>query len=128
MVDLDRFKSVNDTQAISPATRCCGKPHAACARRRRYDSVGRYGGEEFLIVLPGCDAAGRHTGERLREAIAGAPFLSPGPGPGHRLPRRRLLFHCAPEVLVREADDALYMAKENGRNRVVVHCTELSDA
>jgi diguanylate cyclase (GGDEF)-like protein len=129
MADLDLFKSINDT---------CG--HLVgdavlreAARRlktaaRRYDSVGRYGGEEFLIVLPGCNAAeAAIQGERMRQAIGSAPFLSGGqPVLVTASLGVACSSHAAPEALVREADDALYLAKENGRNRVVVHCTELS--
>ena len=129
MADLDLFKSINDT---------CG--HLVgdavlreAARRlktaaRRYDSVGRYGGEEFLIVLPGCNAAeAAIQGERMRQAIGAAPFLSGGqPVLVTASLGVACSSHAAPEALVREADDALYLAKENGRNRVVVHCTELS--
>jgi two-component system, cell cycle response regulator len=124
MADLDRFKSINDS---------CG--HLAgdavlreAARRlksaaRRYDSVGRYGGEEFLVVLPGCDAADAAVqGERMREAIGGAPFLAPSqPVPVTASLGIACSSQCAPEALVRLADDALYLAKAEGRNRVVVH-------
>ena len=124
MIDLDRFKSVNDTQGHLAGDAVLREAASRLrSASRRYDSVGRYGGEEFLVVLPGCEApAARVQAERLREAVAGTPF---------RADSRPLDMtcsiglacssHCPPAELVREADDALYQAKANGRNRVVVH-------
>jgi diguanylate cyclase (GGDEF)-like protein len=77
MLDLDHFKTINDT---------CGhlagdKVLREVARRitqviRSYDFVGRYGGEEFLAVLPGCDPPqALHSAERIRAAIAAAPII-----------------------------------------------------
>ena len=78
MVDLDRFKSINDSRGHlagdAVLREAAGRLKAAA---RRYDSVGRYGGEEFLVVLPGCDADDAALqGERVREAIGGFPFLA----------------------------------------------------
>ena len=72
MVDLDRFKLINDTYGHAAGDDALRE----AARRmqetvRSYDSVGRYGGEEFLIVLPGCDAIAHVTqAERIRETLA----------------------------------------------------------
>jgi two-component system cell cycle response regulator len=124
MVDLDRFKLINDTQGHLTGDAVLREAASRLrAASRRYDAVGRYGGEEFLIVLPECEMmAARVQAERLREAIAGTPF---------RADSRPLKVtasiglacssHCAPESLIREADDALYQAKAQGRDRVVAH-------
>ncbi len=86
--------------------------------------VGRYGGEEFLVVLPGCDqASALKIAERIRERIAGEPVVHGGApvdisaslgvtvccnDPGH----------ASVTGLLSTADDALYRAKRTGRNRV----------
>ena len=129
MADLDLFKSINDSYGHLAGDAVLRE--AACrlkAAARRYDSVGRYGGEEFLIVLPGCNAA--------EAAIQGERIARPSARPPSYTGWQTVMVtaslgvacssHSVPETLVREADDALYLAKENGRNRVVVHCTELS--
>jgi diguanylate cyclase (GGDEF)-like protein len=125
MADLDHFKHVNDTYGHMAGDEVLRD----AARRiqsglRSYDAVGRYGGEEFLMVLPGCDChAGAAQAERLRQALCGEPF---------HWGAANLRITCslgvswtgtaAPEsadALVRGADEALYMAKNDGRNRVV---------
>jgi two-component system, cell cycle response regulator len=124
MVDLDRFKEINDTHGHAAGDAVLRES----ARRMReairtYDSVGRYGGEEFLIVLPGCDGdSAVSQAERVRETVGGSPFLV---GP------RSLAVTCSigtssrtipsaedVDALLREADLALYRAKADGRNRV----------
>ncbi len=129
MIDLDRFKAVNDTQGHLSGDAVLREAASRLkSAARRYDSVGRYGGEEFLIVLPGCEAAAAEVqAERLREAFAGLPF---------RADSRPLSVtcsigvacssHCPPTLLVREADDALYRAKARGRNVVVLHTAAAS--
>ncbi|MBB5061228.1 diguanylate cyclase (GGDEF)-like protein [Granulicella aggregans] len=123
MADLDSFKSINDTYGHVfgdlVLRECAGRiGHAV----RPTDWVGRYGGEELLILLPGLtrsDAA--HRLEELRLAIAGTPICD-----GRASVTVTCSFGVAwldptpkeIEVLVTRADQALYLAKQNGRNRV----------
>ena len=124
LMDLDRFKLVNDTRGhlvgdavLREATQ------RVQSTIRRYDSVGRYGGEEFLVVLPGCSgAAAGQQAERIREAVARSPFL-PGGDPLPVTCSIGVAWRNSPSVhdadhLIRESDIALYRAKDDGRNRV----------
>ena len=124
MADLDLFKNVNDTyghlagdDVLREASR------RMSASLRGYDSIGRYGGEEFLIVMPGCDAAGAFAkAERMRQVISSEPVMTCG-GPLHLTCSIGVACACpsCPDAdsdgLVRAADTALYLAKSRGRNR-----------
>jgi diguanylate cyclase (GGDEF)-like protein len=126
MVDLDKFKSVNDTYGHQAGDEVLRQMSELLTRAvREIDRVGRYGGEEFMILLPGTSAEEAVTfGERARQAIEAHTFTFPG-GELHRtasfgvatFPHTRI-HGC--DDLVRAADDALYVAKESGRNRVVL--------
>jgi diguanylate cyclase (GGDEF)-like protein len=123
MLDLDHFKGINDTHghAVGDAA----LRHAAEAikgRVRSYDHVGRYGGEEFVIVAPNTNLEGaRRLAEAVREAVAKTQLSANGKmvpitvsiGVAQWLADESL------DEILRRADAALYRAKETGRNRVV---------
>jgi diguanylate cyclase (GGDEF)-like protein len=129
MVDLDRFKSVNDTYGHLAGDLVLREAAARMkASVRCYDSLGRYGGEEFVVVLPGCDLpSAAAQAERLRQALAAVPFP---------IPEHPLTLTCsvgvscstavAPDILIRHADEALYAAKSRGRNCVVAQTITIS--
>lgn len=122
MADLDHFKLVNDTQGHFTGDQVLVEVATRFAKLTRpYDFAGRYGGEEFVIVLPGCSLAdGLKRAEDFRLAIAGSPILTAfGP----------VAVTCSFGVaedsadysageLINKADEALYCAKRAGRNCV----------
>lgn len=124
LADIDHFKSINDTFGHVVGDQVL-KEVAGILRQsvRTYDSVGRYGGEEFLIVLPGSDfESARLRAEQLRRAVQAAHVMD-----GETMVLVTSSFGVASgfpgkdqaEAVIRMADAALYEAKRNGRNRVV---------
>jgi two-component system, cell cycle response regulator len=125
MCDIDKFKAVNDNYGHQAGDAVL-KEFAGLLKNeaREIDRVGRYGGEEFLLILPGTvlDAAVTFA-ERLREKVESHTFSYEG-GTLKRTMSCGVAASPHPKVmdqeaLVRSADDALYVAKETGRNRVV---------
>jgi diguanylate cyclase (GGDEF)-like protein len=122
LVDMDYFKRINDTFGHPAGDRVLKEAAAIFQKMvRTYDWVGRYGGEEFLLILPGSGFAhARQRGEELRAAIESARIvdnetlipLTASFGVASGFPESH-------EELIREADAALYRAKNDGRNRVM---------
>ncbi|HEX3985666.1 MAG TPA: GGDEF domain-containing protein [Acidobacteriaceae bacterium] len=130
LLDIDHFKTVNDTHGHLAGDAVLSEIGRRIARSTRaYDIAGRYGGEEFLVLLPGChQAQTEHSAERIRAAIGLLPFhagdvllsltVSIGatvaldtPGPDRQALDAEFL-SCA--------DLALYEAKSAGRDRTVL--------
>ena len=124
MIDIDHFKTINDTHGHAVGDHVL----IELARRlrqscRSYDVLGRYGGEEFVVVLPNCAAAeGRIVAEHMRKAIADVPFVTPEGELNVAISIGVASSSAHPEMtpLLKAADDALYIAKRNGRNRTAV--------
>lgn len=125
MLDLDRFKQVNDTYG-HPTGDVILYETARIIKQtaREIDMPGRYGGEEFIAILPGTEEeAAAHFAERVRQAVEKHLFrdgasevrmtvscgVASFPAPGAD----------SPEALLKAADEALYQAKHGGRNQVV---------
>ncbi len=124
MADLDHFKALNDTKGHQAGDEALREAAARMQRvMRTYDTLGRYGGEEFLAVIPGCTTAEAPTAaERMRRAIAESPVLIDGQEVGVTASLGVATSDMATDRtrLVELADSALYRAKESGRNRVVL--------
>lgn len=132
LFDLDHFKRVNDTYGHQTGDRVLATVAAVADRTLRgSDVVCRYGGEEFAIVLVDTDAVqARRACERVRLAVSGVPITSTD---GQDLPPVTASFGIATlrsapadrDAFVAAADDALYAAKQLGRDRVVHHDDEV---
>jgi len=125
MVDVDHFKAVNDTFGHDVGDIVLSAlAHRALESVRSQDVVGRFGGEEFLIILPGAAyGAAIAAAERLRAHVANSGIAAPGElldmtisvGVATVQPDE----HIERNALIALADAALYTAKRTGRNRVV---------
>jgi diguanylate cyclase (GGDEF)-like protein len=122
MADVDHFKNINDSRghaAGDSVLRIIASSMAAVVRP--YDSVGRYGGEEFVIVAPGCGLAETcELAERVRAHVAACNIVVGGSSVQVTLSLGVSTGQAASdaEKLLRAADSALYQAKNAGRNRV----------
>jgi two-component system chemotaxis response regulator CheY len=126
--DVDHFKTYNDTlghQAGDEALRAVAAKLAAEVRAS--DGVYRYGGEEFVLVLPEQSLqTARAAVERVRASVEQLAIPHPGRGPGGVVTMSFGIAGFRPgqtttvEDLLKQADAALYEAKEAGRNRVAV--------
>lgn len=131
MCDIDHFKKLNDRLGHAEGDRCLVKVAGIIQGnvRRDHDHVARYGGEEFLVLLPGVsEQEAIVVAERIRESVEAAAF----PNPASRVSRHVTISigvavqspgdaAITPEQLQRQADAALYLAKETGRNRVMLY-------
>ncbi|MBR9870847.1 MAG: GGDEF domain-containing protein [Gammaproteobacteria bacterium] len=126
MFDIDHFKSVNDTYGHLAGDGVIR--HTAQVTRdsiRQSDSAGRYGGEEFGIILPETDAENAHIlCERIRETIAQSTVNTTAGDIRYTISMGIAQLTGEPENYMQwmqEADKALYRAKEGGRNKVVIY-------
>ncbi|MBN2329949.1 MAG: diguanylate cyclase [Candidatus Omnitrophica bacterium] len=124
MVDIDYFKSINDSHGHLAGDAVLREAaHRISDSLRRYDAVGRYGGEEFLVIVPHCDQLqAKQLAERIRTRVSSKPFM---------IEKKEIFVTISigvsacqgrndstPEKLIQLADQALYAAKNSGRNRV----------
>lgn len=135
MCDIDCFKKLNDHLGHAEGDHCLVEV-ATIIRdnvRRDRDHVARYGGEEFLVLLPGVnEEEAAAVADRIRRSVEAAALSNPG----SRVSRLVTLSigvavqtadeAISPEQLQQRADAALYLAKQAGRNRVMLHRPESS--
>lgn len=125
LLDLDKFKGINDTYGhLAGDAVLVETSRRLIATVRTYDSVGRYGGEEFLVLLPGLSLpAGASRIEALHQAIRSAP-VDIGAAAGLPVTASFGVVAFTPQAqasatdLLQRADEALYRSKREGRDRI----------
>ena len=123
LLDIDHFKKINDTYGhFAGDTVLRETAHRLKHNMRPYDQVGRYGGEEFLVVLPNCDLEQASIqAERMRKVLSEQRMMIEGSEIVVTASFGVTVSDGAersPDLLVRVADEALYQAKDQGRNCV----------
>ncbi len=127
ILDIDHFKQVNDTYGhqvgdevlcdVATFLRNCLRPS---------DRVYRWGGEEFLIMLPGADASlAMDVCQRLREGVSGINFLNAGQVTVS-IGLTEFKTDDSYDSIIQRADESLYLAKERGRDRVIIDSQEVA--
>jgi two-component system cell cycle response regulator len=122
--DVDHFKGVNDTLGHLFGDEALREIGRRLRRQLRvYDGVGRYGGEEFLLILPNCDLTNAlQRANEVRKIIANTPVIYSGVQKPLTMSMGVAVSACEGktdvEVLLNQADAGLYAAKANGRNRI----------
>ena len=134
MMDIDHFKIFNDTHG-HPVGDAILKEIVKITKKciRTVDIAARYGGEEFAIILPETNAEGAKTvAERIRQSISDSPFQTPGGHLAHLSVSIGISLFPADaskrEELIVAADEALYFAKNGGRNRICPYSETLKSA
>ncbi len=127
MIDIDYFKLYNDTYGHQKGDDCLVLVANVIKRntKRHTDVVARFGGEEFVILLPQTDFNGAHiVAKRIRNAIYNLNILHEKGAVNARVTVSIGMAVCEPhpgdeiDSLIMQADEKLYLAKQNGRNRV----------
>jgi diguanylate cyclase (GGDEF)-like protein len=128
LLDIDRFKGINDTYGHLTGDEVLKEiAHTLRTMLREYDLAGRFGGEEFALLLPQTRAVDAfRIAERVRSAIAGLPIIAPGATGGERVHVTVSIGVAALDAgtkreyaeLMAAADAALYRAKGCGRDQV----------
>lgn len=128
MIDIDFFKALNDTYGHNVGDQVLRDISTILMKdMREIDTVARYGGEEFVIILPETTTAGAHqVAQRLRRAVEQSNFFAGSPDKIERLTISLgiAIFNQDAQFkqeLIEAADAALYAAKSQGRNRVVLY-------
>ena len=129
IVDVDYFKKVNDTFGHTTGDQVlAGLSAVICGMQRESDILGRYGGEEFCLLLPDTNAKqGSFVAERIRQSVELHPFETAAGSLSITISiGMASLSSSDPNQptslaqLINEADHALYKAKQDGRNRVAI--------
>lgn len=128
MIDIDEFKAYNDNYGHGAGDECLRRVAGAIKARMRRpgDFVGRYGGEEFVVLLPGCDLKGALSmAEKIRLGVKGLniPHAFSGTTDHVTISLGCNSIQCESGTsyteLLQKADQAMYLAKKQGRDRVV---------
>lgn len=127
LLDIDHFKHINDTYGHVAGDEVLKSLAKILKKQTRdVDIVARYGGEEFTVILPESDGDKAQTiAERIRRTVSNTSFLMPGEEPITITVSIGVACYpcCAPDAtqMVERADQAMYLAKQTGRNRVSLY-------
>jgi diguanylate cyclase (GGDEF)-like protein len=130
MLDVDHFKRINDSWGHDAGDAIlCRISNELRQIMRQGDFLGRFGGEEFIVILPESTmAAAQRTAERIQTCVAGLRFAELPEGERITVSQGLAIYQPGEriETTLKRADEALYVAKKNGRNQIAVSQSDAS--